>query len=62
MLGAKHVTNPMNSTIRLFANNNNDNRGSDQTLYWSIINAPQYVTFIRLGISFSVNKICQFLT
>jgi hypothetical protein len=33
----------------------------DITMYWSIVGTLQYLTLTRPDLSFSVNKVCQFL-
>jgi hypothetical protein len=33
----------------------------DSVQYWSIVGALQYLTLTRPDLSFSVNKVCQFL-
>jgi hypothetical protein len=35
--------------------------GDDDTSYHSLVNALQYLTLTRPDISYSVNKVCQFL-
>lgn len=53
---ASPVSTPMVSTGKLTSHN-----FSNPTLYRSVVGALQYVTITRPELSFSVNKVCQFM-
>lgn len=59
MLDAKPVSSPMTSSqkLSLFL----DAPYSEPSTYWSIVGALQYLSLTRPDISFTVNKVCQFM-
>ncbi|XP_042497575.1 uncharacterized mitochondrial protein AtMg00810-like [Macadamia integrifolia] len=59
MDGAKPVHNPMSSSTKL--SRNCGTPMTEPSLYRSAVGALQYATLTRPNISFSVNKVCQFL-
>ena len=59
MLDAKPQPSPMISSLKLLADAST--AFSDPTLYRQIVGALQYLTFTRPDITFSVNKVCQFM-
>lgn len=59
MSHAKGVSTPMVSNIKLFKDG--PHRFDNAELYRSIVGALQYATITRPEISFSVNKVCQFM-
>ncbi|MCH80898.1 retrovirus-related Pol polyprotein from transposon TNT 1-94, partial [Trifolium medium] len=59
MLGASPVYTPMVSTAKLTKTGSSS--FSDPTLYRSVVGALQYVTITRPELSYSVNKVCQFM-
>jgi histone deacetylase 1/2 len=52
---------PMSSTEKLSLIDGNPLGSNDVTTYRSIVGALQYLTLTRLDLSYSVNKVCQFL-
>jgi hypothetical protein len=61
MLLCKDVTTPLPTTSKILAHEGVLLSPDDATNYRSIMGALQYLTFTRPDISFSVNKICQYL-
>ena len=61
MLNCKPANTLMSTTEKLSAHNGTPLGPEDSTRYRSIVGALQYLTLIRPDISFSVNKICQYL-
>jgi hypothetical protein len=61
MLSCKEVTTPLPSTGKISAHEDNLLSPDDATKYHSIVGALQYLTLTRPDISFSVNKVCQYL-
>lgn len=59
MLHAKPMTSPMATSLKLFKFDVPD--FDDITLYRSLVGGLQYLSFTLLDISFSVNKVSQFL-
>jgi hypothetical protein len=59
MIEAKLVCSPMSSTTSLTAHEGES--FPDVTLFRSTIGALQYLSFTRLDISFTVNKLSQFM-
>ena len=59
MLGAKPMHTPMVATLKL---SKDGGPLSDPSLYWHIVRALQYITLTRPDISFSVNKVCQYMS
>jgi len=57
----KPVSTPLSTTQKLSVHEGTLLGPSDATNYRSIVGALQYLTLIRPDISFSVNKVCQFL-
>jgi histone deacetylase 1/2 len=57
----KGVTTPLSTSEKLSLNEGEPLAVEDATRYRSIVGALQYVTLTRPDISFSVNKVCQFL-
>ncbi|XP_019429911.1 PREDICTED: uncharacterized protein LOC109337400 [Lupinus angustifolius] len=57
---AKPVTAPMTSSCRLTKEGNDFY--ADPTFYRSIVGALQYATITRPDITYSINKVCQFLS
>lgn len=60
MEAAKPIPTPMVSNAKL--SKEGSNYVEDPSLYRSIVGALQYATLTRPKISFSVNKVCQFLS
>src|ERR1044072_9286976 len=60
MIEAKGLPTPMISSSKL--TKHGSDYMQDPTLYRSIVGALQYATLTRPEISFSVNKVCQFLS
>jgi histone deacetylase 1/2 len=61
MLQAKGVSTPMVTTEKLSRFDGEILSPADATRYMSVVGAFQYLTLTRPDISFSVNKVCQFL-
>jgi hypothetical protein len=61
MFGYKPCSTPLSTSDKLSARAGNLLGPNDATNYRSIVGGLQYLTLTRLDISFSVNKICQFL-
>jgi histone deacetylase 1/2 len=61
MLQAKGVSTPMVTTEKLSRFDGELLSPADATRYRSVVGALQYLTLTRPDISFSVNKVCQFL-
>lgn len=59
MNGANAVTSPLSIGIRLYGGDSE--LFEDLTLYRSTIGSLQYLTITRPNLSFSVNKLSQFL-
>jgi len=60
MAGANSMASPMASSTKL--SKYGSNLVSDATFFRSIVGALQYATITRPEISYSVNKVCQFLS
>lgn len=61
MMDCKPVSTPISTSEKLSAYSGTVLGENDATKYRSIVGALQYLTLIRPDISFSVNKVCQFL-
>jgi hypothetical protein len=61
MLSCKPAITPLSSTGKLSAHEGEVLSLEDATRYRSIVRALQYLTLTRPDISFSVNKVCQYL-
>jgi histone deacetylase 1/2 len=61
MNGCKAVPTPLSSTEQLSLTGGTPFGPDDSTQYRSIVGALQYLTLTRPDLSFSVNKVCQFL-
>ena len=61
MLQAKGVSTPMASIDKLYPLDGTTLSPANATKYRSVVGALQYLTLTRPDISFSVNKVCQFL-
>lgn len=61
MKDCKPAPTPLSSTEKLSAHDGEPLGPKDSTRYRSIVGALQYLTITRPDISFSVNKICQYL-
>jgi hypothetical protein len=61
MSNCKSVSTPLTPFDKLMTNDGVALGPRDVTEYRSIVGALQYLTLIRLGLSYSVNKVCQFL-
>jgi histone deacetylase 1/2 len=61
MRNCKPMNTPMSSTDKLSVHDGDLLGPKDGTEYRSIVGALQYLTLTRPGISFVVNKVCQFL-
>jgi len=57
----KPVKTPLNTTEKLSVTSGTRLGVEDSTRYRSIVGALQYLTLTRPDLSFSVNKVCQFL-
>lgn len=57
---SKPIGSPMLTTHLLSASDGNDYHSP--FLYKSMVGALQYITLIRLDISYAVNKTCQFMS
>ncbi|XP_019414575.1 PREDICTED: uncharacterized protein LOC109326339 [Lupinus angustifolius] len=60
MLSAKPSTTPMGTSCKLTKSGSNS--FEDPSLYRSIVGALQYATITRPDLTFSVNKVCQFMS
>lgn len=60
MAEANPISSPMASTCKL--SKVGSNVCEDVNLYRSIVSALQYATLIHPEVSFSVNKVCQFMS
>jgi histone deacetylase 1/2 len=61
LLKCKPVTTPMSATTKLFQLDSPLLGSDDATDYRSIVVGLQYLTMTRPDISFSVNRVCQFI-
>lgn len=61
MLNCKPVSTPLSTSEKLLANEGSQLGPSDATNYRSVVGALQYLTLTRPDISYSVNKVCQYL-
>jgi hypothetical protein len=61
MSDCKPVTTPMSTSEKLSVHEGDLLGPNDATQYRSVVGALQYLTLTRPDISFSVNKVCQFL-
>jgi hypothetical protein len=61
MKDCKPVRTPLVATEKLSARDGDHLPADDATVYHSVVGALQYLTLTRPNISFSVNKVCQFL-
>lgn len=61
MTNCKPVSTPLSTSEKLSAYEGDPLGPEDITRYRSIVGALQYLTLTRPDISFSVNKICQYL-
>jgi histone deacetylase 1/2 len=61
MSDCKPVTTPMSTSEKLSIHEGDALGPNDATQYRSVVGALQYLTLTRPDISFSVNKVCQFL-
>ena len=61
MLNCKPVNTPLSTSEKLSADQGSPLGPSDATNYRSVIGALQYLTLTRPDISYSVNKVCQYL-
>jgi histone deacetylase 1/2 len=61
MTNCKAVTSPMSSSEKLTAHDGIPLQIEDITKYRSVVGALQYLTMTRPDISYSVNKVCQYL-
>jgi histone deacetylase 1/2 len=57
----KAVDTPLSVADKLSLTDGEVLNSEDATRYRSIVGALQYITYTRLDIAFSVNKVCQFL-
>lgn len=61
MSDCKPVTTPMSTSKKLSVHEGEPLGPNDATQYRSVVGALQYLTLTRPDISFSVNKVCQYL-
>lgn len=61
MQGCKSVYTPLSTSEKYSAFEGTPLTSQEATKYRSIVGGLQYLTLTRLDISFSVNKVCQFL-
>jgi hypothetical protein len=61
MKNSKPVNTPLSSSEKIYVYEGEKLGPEDATRYRSIVGALQYLTLTRPDISFSVNKVCQFL-
>lgn len=61
MQNSKPVNTPLSSSEKIYVYEGEKLGPEDATRYISIVGALQYLTLTRPDISFSVNKVCQFL-
>jgi histone deacetylase 1/2 len=61
MTGCKPVDTPLSTSEKLSLVDGEILSSDDSTRYRSIVGALQYITLTRPDISYSVNKVCQFL-
>ena len=57
----KPINTPLSNTEKLITTEGDKLGPKDSTRYRRIVGALQYLTLTRQGISFSVNKACQFI-
>jgi len=57
----KPISSPLSTTEKLSVREGDSLGPDDSTRYRSVVGALQYLTLTRPDISFSVNKVCQFL-
>lgn len=57
----KPISTPLATTEKLSLKDGNPLGVDDSSCYHSIVGALQYLTLTRPGISFAINKVCQFL-
>ena len=61
MLKCKSAPTPMVSTHRLCATDGDPLSEEDATLYRSLVGGLQYLTLTRPDLSYSINRVCQYL-
>jgi hypothetical protein len=61
VMNCKPMTTPTSTSEKLSLHDGVDLGLEDATRYRSIVGALQYLTLTRPDISFSINKVCQFL-
>jgi histone deacetylase 1/2 len=61
MAKCKAVTTPLATSEKLSITDGVKLSSEDATKYRSVVGALQYLTLTRPDISFSINKVCQFL-
>jgi histone deacetylase 1/2 len=61
MQGCKSTPTPLSSTEQLSLTSGTPLGSDDNTRYRSIVGGLQYLTLTRLDLSYSVNKVCQYL-
>jgi hypothetical protein len=62
MLASKGMATPMAPTDKLVLNDGTPQSPEDCTKYRSVVGALQYLSLTRADISFSVNRVCQFMS
>jgi hypothetical protein len=62
MLSTSSVTTPMVSTEKIASSDGDLLSPDDATKYWSVVGGHQYLSLTRLDISFSVNRVCQYMS
>jgi hypothetical protein len=61
MINCKPCTTPLSTSGKLKIGSGDLLSSKDATRYRSVVGALQYLTLTRSDLSFSVNKVCQFL-
>ena len=61
MMKCKPADTPMSTTVKLFTTDSSPLSDDDATTYRSVVGGLQYLTLNRPDLSFSVNRVCQFL-
>jgi hypothetical protein len=61
MINCKPCTTPLSTSEKMKIGSGDLLSSEDATQYRSIVGALQYLTLTRPDLSFSVNKVCQFL-
>lgn len=61
MTSCKPLSTPLSTSEKLSVHQGDLLGSNDATNYRSVVGALQYLTLTRLDLSYSVNKVCQYL-